>query len=39
MKEDAKTGIKQVEIEMVIRNPDGKVKSIDKEVVNGKDLY
>lgn len=32
MTEEAKSGFKEVEIEMVIRDKDGKIKSIDKEV-------
>lgn len=32
MTEEAKTGIKEIEIEMVIRDQNGKIKSIDKEV-------
>ena len=32
MTEEAKTGFKEVELEMAIRDKDGKIKSIDKEV-------
>jgi hypothetical protein len=32
MTDKIKTGIKEVELEMVIRDKDGKLKSIDKEV-------
>lgn len=32
MNEEPNTGIKEIEIEMVIRDKDGKIKSIDKEV-------
>lgn len=32
MKDEPKAGIKEIEIEMVIRDKDGKIKSVDKEV-------
>lgn len=32
MKDEPKAGIKEIEIEMIIRDKDGKIKSIDKEV-------
>lgn len=32
MTEEAKTGFKEVELEMIIRDKDGNIKSIDKEV-------
>jgi hypothetical protein len=32
MKDEPKAGIKEIEIEMVIRDKNGKIKSIDKEV-------
>ena len=32
MTEEAQTGFKEVEIEMVIRDKDGNIKSTDKEV-------
>ena len=32
MNEEPNTGIKEIEIEIVIRDKDGKIKSIDKEV-------
>lgn len=38
MNDETKTGIKEIEIEMVIRDPNGNIKSIDKEVTKlGKD--
>lgn len=32
MTEEAKSGFKEVEVEMIIRDKDGKIKSIDNEV-------
>lgn len=32
MTEEAKTGFKEVELEMIIRDRDGNIKSTDKEV-------
>ena len=32
MKDEPKAGIKEIEIEMVIRDKDGRIKSIDHEV-------
>jgi len=32
MRDEAKAGITEVEVEMVIRDKDGKIKSVDKEV-------
>lgn len=32
MKDEPKAGIKEIEIEMVIRDTDGRIKSIDHEV-------
>ena len=32
MRDEAKAGITEIEVEMVIRDKDGKIKSIDKEV-------
>ena len=32
MKDEAKAGITEVEVEMVIRDKDGRIKSIDHEV-------
>ena len=32
MKDEPKAGIKEIEIEMVIRDNDGRIKSIDHEV-------
>lgn len=34
MTEEAKTGFEKVELEMVIRDKDGKIKSIDRDVVD-----
>ena len=34
MKDEPKAGIKEIEIEMVIRDENGEIKSIDKEVTN-----
>jgi len=32
MKDEAKAGIAEIEVEMIIRDKDGKIKSIDHEV-------